>query len=61
LYIAAEHNALDVESASLFHAATVGARRIQLEPGTDAHGAELLADEGVREAIVAWFLEVLDP
>ncbi|MCP4873502.1 MAG: hypothetical protein GY898_32850 [Proteobacteria bacterium] len=62
LYVAAEDNALDAESASLFHAATTsGERRIQLVPGTDAHGAELLADDGVQAAIPAWFLEVLDP
>jgi len=62
LYIAAEDNVLDAESASLFYAATtVGERRLQFEPGTDAHGADLLAgNDGVEEAMVAWFLEVLE-
>lgn len=61
LYIAAEDNALDAQSASLFYAATLtGERRLQLVPGTDAHGVDMLAEDAVQTAVPAWFLEVLD-
>ena len=61
LYLAAEDNALDAESAGLFYGATgEGDRLVTLLPGTDAHGADLLASEpSVEAALIDWFLEVL--
>lgn len=61
-YIAGIDNALDTESATYFHSITQGDKRLLLQPGTDAHGADLLAAQpAVGDAIVAWFAEVLVP
>jgi len=61
-YVAGIENALDSESATHFHSITQGEARLLLQPGTDAHGADLLAAQpAIGDAIVDWFDEVLVP